>query len=107
MKFALIIFFLISNLSVMDMTVSSQIVFSEVPKKIILNGITGINNCSPESTQARKVLSRKRTNMYFKMANSMGVEDSGILPVVFLVVYSSLVTSPLGLLTTYFSTLRT
>lgn len=103
---SLSLFFLISNLSIMDMTVSSQIIFSEVPKKIILNGITGISNCSPESTHAGKVLSRKRTNMYFKMAASMGVEESGILPAVFLVVHSSLATSSLGLLTTYFNTLR-
>lgn len=40
------------------------------------------------------------------MATSMGVEENGILPAVFLVVYSSLVTSSLGLLTTYFNTPR-
>lgn len=40
MNFYLIIF-PISNLSVMDMTVSFQIMFSDVPEQIILKGITG------------------------------------------------------------------
>jgi len=41
------------------MTVSSQVILSEVPKEIILLGITGITNCSPEFTHTRKVLSQK------------------------------------------------
>lgn len=53
----------ISNLSVMDMNVSFQIMFSEVPEQIILKGITGISNGSPESTHARKRVFQKRKNM--------------------------------------------
>lgn len=54
----------------------------------------------PNPPTPGKVLSRKRTNMYFKMATFIGAEASAILPAGFLVVYSGLVTSSLELLKT-------
>lgn len=106
MKFAIVIFSLSQICLLWAWLAEFQIIFSEVTKQIILNGLIGISNCSPESTHTKEVLSQKRINMYFKMATSNGGEESGILPAVFLVVYSSLTASPLGLLTNYFIILR-
>lgn len=106
MKFALIIFSPSQICLLRAWLAEFQIIFSEVPKQMILNGLIGISNCSPESTHTKEVLPQKRINTYFKMATSTEGEESRILPAVFLVVYSSLVASSLGLLTKYFIILR-